>query len=198
MNREALAEAMVPVIGRLYRENNVITSIHGRSLVHGSTTDILKAHRFARRINGVELPLSDTAPILNALAELDLGAAEIDLARLSTLFKQTGNGAPLNAFLRTELSDLVEKRGSGHAVRTDVVLYGFGRIGRLVARLLIENCGAEYGLRLRAIVVRRGSENDLAKRASLLRRDSVHGPFAGSIRIDENSNVIRPTASASR
>ena len=49
MGREALAEAMIPVIGRLYRENNVVTSIHGRSLINKSTMNILKAHRFARR-----------------------------------------------------------------------------------------------------------------------------------------------------
>ena len=57
MGREALAEAMIPVIGRLYRENNVVTSIHGRSLINKSTMNILKAHRFARRMSKEELRL---------------------------------------------------------------------------------------------------------------------------------------------
>jgi hypothetical protein len=70
------------------------------------------------------------------------------------------------------------------------VLYGFGRIGRLLARILIEKTGGGDGLRLRAIVVRKGAENDLVKRASLLRRDSVHGPFDGTITIDEANNTI--------
>jgi glyceraldehyde 3-phosphate dehydrogenase len=70
------------------------------------------------------------------------------------------------------------------------VLYGFGRIGRLLARLLIEHAGNAGGPRLRAIVVRRGSSNDLRKRASLLRRDSVHGPFHGTIAVDEEANTI--------
>jgi glyceraldehyde 3-phosphate dehydrogenase len=73
---------------------------------------------------------------------------------------------------------------------TDVVLYGFGRIGRLLARILIEKTGGGDGLRLRAIVVRKGAENDLDKRASLLRRDSVHGPFDGTIVVDEENNTI--------
>ena len=60
-------------------------------------------------------------------------------------------------------------------------LYGFGRIGRLLARLLIERNGPNANLNLRAIVVRGGKGGDLEKRASLLRRDSVHGPFNGSI-----------------
>jgi glyceraldehyde 3-phosphate dehydrogenase len=71
------------------------------------------------------------------------------------------------------------------------VLYGFGRIGRLLARILIAHTGGGSGLRLRAIVVRKGAENDLVKRASLLLRDSVHGRFEGSVDVDEeNSQLI--------
>jgi glyceraldehyde 3-phosphate dehydrogenase len=81
-----------------------------------------------------------------------------------------------------------------------VVLYGFGRIGRLVARILIDKTdGGDSALRLRAVVVRKGkAPNDLLKRASLLRRDSVHGAFDGTIRVDEerqsfvaNGNEVR-------
>ena len=82
------------------------------------------------------------------------------------------------------------RRGADDRASTDVVLYGFGRIGRLLARLLIEKAGGGQGLRLRAIVVRKGSDNDLTKRASLLRRDSVHGPFQGTIRVNEAANTI--------
>lgn len=190
MGREALAEAMIPVIGRLYRENNVVTSIHGRSLINKSTMNILKAHRFARRMSNIELLLEETAPLLNALAELELGAAAIDIARLTEKFKAEGAGSSLEEFLRAELADVVGKHGSDDRTSTDVVLYGFGRIGRLLARLLIEKAGGGRGLRLRAIVVRKGAENDLVKRASLLRRDSVHGSFEGTIRVDEEANTI--------
>lgn len=190
MGREALAEAMIPVIGQLYRHNNVVTSIHGRSLINKSTMSILKAHRFARRISKTELLLEETAPLLNTLAQLELGSATIDIARLNHKFKQEGNGATLEEFLRAELASIVDQRGEAGRSSTDVVLYGFGRIGRLLARLLIEEAGGGHGLRLRAIVVRRGSADDLAKRASLLRRDSIHGPFEGTIRVNEAANVI--------
>jgi len=190
MSREALAETMIPVIGRLYRENNVVTSIHGRSLINNSTTNILKAHRFARRINKDELLPEETAPLLNTLAQLQLGPAAIDIARLNQKFKDEGASVTLEEFLRSELAEIVDKQGTDHGTATDVVLYGFGRIGRLLARLLIEKAGGGDGLRLRAIVVRRGSHNDLSKRASLLRRDSVHGAFEGTIRVNEDTNTI--------
>ncbi|WP_395405741.1 glyceraldehyde-3-phosphate dehydrogenase (plasmid) [Arthrobacter sp. UC242_113] len=190
IGREALAEAMIPVIGRLYREHNVVISIHGRSLINKSTMNILKAHRFARRMAKDELPLEETAPLLNTLAQLELGAAAIDIAQLNEKFKEESNGATLEEFLHAELADIVGKRGADERTGTDVVLYGFGRIGRLLARLLIEKAGGGHGLRLRAIVVRHGSDNDLLKRASLLRRDSVHGSFEGTIRVDEEANTI--------
>ncbi|MBM6621066.1 glyceraldehyde-3-phosphate dehydrogenase [Micrococcaceae bacterium RIT802] len=189
MSREALAEAMIPVIGRLYRDNNVVINIHGRRLINKSTMNILKVHRFARRISKEELRLEETAPVLNNLARLQLGPAEIDIARLNEKFKEEGCGSTLDEFLRAELAEIVGQRGDNYA-STDVVLYGFGRIGRLLARLLIEKSGGGHGLRLRAIVVRRGSDNDLAKRASLLRRDSIHGSFEGTIRINEAANTI--------
>ncbi|WP_427019149.1 glyceraldehyde-3-phosphate dehydrogenase (plasmid) [Pseudarthrobacter sp. P1] len=190
MGREALAEAMIPVIGRLFRENNVVTSIHGRSLISKSTMGILKAHRFARRISMDELLLEETAPLLNTLARLQLGPASIDIAVLNQKFKERDSDATLEEFLRTELAELVGKRDGDSRTSTDVVLYGFGRIGRLLARLLIEKTGGGHDLRLRGIVVRRGSENDLTKRASLLRRDSVHGAFEGTIKVDHQTNTI--------
>ncbi|GAB3844397.1 glyceraldehyde-3-phosphate dehydrogenase [Nesterenkonia populi] len=187
--REAQAEAMIPLIGRLYRENNVVTGIYGRQLVNQSAIDILKAHRFARQVDEQELPISETLPLVQTLVRLDLGSASVDLARLNNAYKASGS-ADLEAFLREELADVVGKKGQGSPEPTDVVLYGFGRIGRLLARIMVGHASSASGLRLRAVVVRKGKGDDLAKRASLLRRDSVHGPFAGSIRVDEENSAI--------
>ena len=187
--REAQAEKMIPLIGQLYRENNVVTSIHGRKLVNQSAIDILKAHRFARQIDETELPISETLPLVEALSQMELGAASIDIARLNYGFRHSQE-QDLQEYLRKELSDIAGRSGEGLAEPQDVVLYGFGRIGRLLARILVGRASSASGLRLRAIVVRKGAENDLAKRASLLRRDSVHGPFAGSIRVDTENQAI--------
>ena len=187
-DREATAEAMIPLIGRLYREHNVVTSIYGRGLVNRSVISLLKSHRFARQIDDNELSVHDTFPLIKALLDLDLGPASIDLARLAGKYAQEGNG-DLDGFLRKELASVIGRKGEKRQGR-DVVLYGFGRIGRLLARIMVEKAGAGDGLRLRAIVVRKGATNDLSKRASLLRRDSVHGSFQGTITIDEENNTL--------
>ncbi|MBF6623564.1 MAG: glyceraldehyde-3-phosphate dehydrogenase [Pseudomonas stutzeri] len=193
IDREALAEAMIPLIGQLYRNNNVVTSIYGRGLINRSVIAILKAHRFARhrQADEAELSVHETHQILTTMTDMNLGAASVDLGKLVGKFKAEGNGRTLDQFVRDELAEVAGKRTDTAGRKgTDVVLYGFGRIGRLLARILVEKTGGGDGLRLRAIVVRKGAENDLVKRASLLRRDSVHGPFDGTIHIDAENNTI--------
>ncbi|WP_372459889.1 glyceraldehyde-3-phosphate dehydrogenase [Agromyces humatus] len=199
MAREELAERMIPLIGGLYRDHGVVTSIHGRRLINRSAIELLKAHRFARQAGDVELDLADTMRVLEALREIAPGPASIDVARLVNRYADAvgeGDARELVDFVRAELESVIVSGDDGaervapEASGTDVVLYGFGRIGRLLARILIAHTGGGHGLRLRAIVVRKGSENDLVKRASLLRRDSVHGPFAGTIEVDEQANTI--------
>ena len=49
---------------------------------------------------------------------------------------------------------------------------------------MIEKTGGGDQLVLRAVVLRPGRDDDIQKRAALLRRDSVHGAFNGTIRVD--------------
>ncbi len=186
--REALAEGMIPLVGRLSREKNVKCYIYGRTLVNRSVLQIMKDHRYVRQVEGNELSEFETYPVFNQLAELDLGPAHIDVGRLAVRFQEEGAaaGLTLQQFVERELADLIGNKIKPLDQPQDVVLYGFGRIGRLMARILIEKTDGGDCLRLRAIVVRKGkAPNDLVKRVSLLRRDSVHGAFDGTIRVDE-------------
>ena len=184
--KQELAERMIPLIGRLYRENDVVMSVHGRSLVGRSAIDIIRAHSYARKIDEVELSLAETSAVVEALASIRPGPASLDLAGLANGFRDSGSD-DLEAYLRDQLAPV---RSASQGRGTDVVLYGFGRIGRLLARIIIDHSGSGNGLNLRAIVVRKGAENDLVKRANLLRRDSVHGAFNGIIRVLEEENAI--------
>ena len=188
--REALAESMIPLIGRLYREHNVVTSIYGRSIINRSVIDILKSHKYVRQVEGSALCVRQTFPIIELLSKLNLAPGRIDIGKLASGFEKCESGQSLEEYVRDQVSELVDgKNGHDHEDK-DVVLYGFGRIGRLMTRILIERAGGS-GLNLRAVVVRKGqAENDLQKRASLLRRDSVHGSFSGTITVDEENNII--------
>jgi len=196
--REALAEGMIPLIGRLYRRRNVSLYMYGKSMINQSVTDLMKAHRFVRQVEGNELSEYETLPFIKAISELPLGPAHIDVGKMVYRYFKTNSyddieQSDVDAYVKEELTHLIGSDKKPLEKPQDVVLYGFGRIGRLVARLLIDKTGGGNVLVLRAIVVRNtGQTNDLEKRAALLRKDSVHGKFHGTIRVlhDQNKLVI--------
>jgi glyceraldehyde 3-phosphate dehydrogenase len=189
--RQDYAESMLPIIGRLYRNLGIEVAIYGRPLVTASAIDVIKAHKTVARFEASKLRLRESFPFLEALSKMKLAPARIDLGKLAYayIYKNAGEGRSIEEYLNAELAEIVNKDDLSQP--RDVVLYGFGRIGRLLARLLIERGGAHADLRLRAIVVRGGRDGDLEKRASLLRRDSIHGPFNGSITVDNERKAIK-------
>ncbi|QHG09686.1 glyceraldehyde-3-phosphate dehydrogenase [Moraxella osloensis] len=124
------------------------------------------------------LNIADTLAFATALNDQNLSHTTVDLGQALKSGKQADSFT------------------SGDEVpATDVVLYGFGRIGRILARLLMSRPASDKGLQLKAIVVRPAGSSDnagdLEKRASLLERDSVHGWFDGSVVVDKaNSGII--------
>lgn len=194
--RQEYAEKMLPIIGKLYRNHAVEIVVYGRELLNASVIELIKAHRRVRQFEGEKLKLRESWLILEAVNQMNLAPCQIDIGKLAYRFhygKDATKQTSVHDFLRTQLTQVVDKDDE-HAPR-DVVLYGFGRIGRLLARLMIERQGKANKLRLKAIVVRGGSDGDLEKRASLLRRDSVHGPFNGSITVDKERNAIKANGS---
>ena len=184
-----LAELMIPSVGHLYRDKGIIVTVFGRKLMNASVIDIIKAHRYGRNMVGQVPTLVQTSAVLDAMGKMALGASRIDIGKLAYGFGESGDES-LDDYLAKQLASISNGDSNLLPKAQDVVLYGFGRIGRILARLLIERTTASNKLRLRAIVVRGGREGDLEKRASLLRRDSIHGPFNGSITVDSDENAI--------
>lgn len=186
------AERMLPMVGTLYRQRGVIVTVFGRKLLSSSTIDIIKAHRLAHQTVRDEVSVDETMKVLEAIVTVNPGSCRIDLGLLTLAARKVGSLNDVDFVL-----EHTEKALSGipNSVSLldeprDIVLYGFGRIGRIMARLLIERTTSANPLRLRAIVVRGGRDGDLRKRASLLRRDSIHGPFNGDITVDEENSAI--------
>ena len=192
--REGLAELMIPMIGNLYRDGiNIL--VYGKSLVNESPVEIMRAHRFARQSDMNELSELETFPILQYISGLNLADCEIDIGELAvrcpffSLLKEDTSG--LSDFINTELASVINKNSNRPESPKDIVLYGFGRIGRLVTRMMIQNTGPGNYYKLKGIVIRKASDDDIYKRASLLSRDSVHGSFDGTVRVDEeNSSLV--------
>jgi len=195
--REAIAEAIVPLTGALYRDQAVVTEVFGTSLVRKAPTTVLQIHDEATRKAGEPISVAQTHALLELMNTLELGRARIDLGKLVLRFRASG-ASDLATWARQQLHAVSRDKAPLPDRPQDVVLYGFGRIGRLIARILIGKTGGGDKYRLRAIVLRPGSRDQLDRRASLLVRDSVHGPFDGTVEVDHersafiiNGNVVR-------
>jgi len=190
--RQTFAENIQPKIGLLFRNKGIEILVYGRTLLNASPIDIIKAHKAVSLHEETTLLVRESFPFIDVINNMKLAPARIDVGKLAYSYSRLGKGGDLSIsqYLAKELAININQ--NVESKRQDVVLYGFGRIGRILARLLIERSGPNSQLNLRAIVLRPSKiDDDLEKRASLLRRDSVHGAFNGSISIDKENNVIK-------
>jgi glyceraldehyde 3-phosphate dehydrogenase len=186
--RRATVE-FIKIISDLWYDNAIELVLFRNQLINRNVSQILNLVEYASEFVQKPISIFDAVEISRAIKELDLPPAKLDIGKLAYEYVlDEGQDNVLN-FVNDKLKDAEKSNG---IQPKDVVLYGFGRIGRLVARELMERTGKGKQMRLRAIVTR-GEVNEtiLEKRASLLRKDSVHGRFSGTVNIDvENKALI--------
>lgn len=188
IDKEKLAVRAISPIYKLFVERSVELLLFRRVLVHKGAVDILRNHNYARQISKKNFGIEDTLPIIETLADMPLAPSRIDIGRLAIEWMEADKSkTDLKSFLNEKLADHDSSKAASFEPK-DVVLYGFGRIGRIMARLLMDQAGGGDALRLRAVVCR--GKLDLQKRASLLLRDSVHGSFQGNLQVLEDEDAL--------
>ena len=189
--QEKAAIQLMSIVGTLRFDKAVELIIFRLPLHDSSVSEILSQHDYARKVVGKNISVFDSLEVAEGILEMDLAPAKIDLGKLAYEWTDAkSSGATVASFLNDKIGTFVNDGREPSAPR-DVVLYGFGRIGRLAARELISQSAKGDQLRLKAIVTRSNSELDIRKRADLLRTDSVHGEFGGTVQVDvENKALI--------
>lgn len=195
--QERLASELISLSGQLMRESSTELLLFRKPLRNITSSQALSCHRDARELAGVAVGVEATVALAKAIAQLKVAPSRIDLGRLAQEWEQAKPGFDsVGRFVAERLARHAAPQPEKAAGPKDVVLYGFGRIGRLVARLLIAQAGMGGRLRLRAVVLRRCDAGALLKRADLLRYDSVHGPFAGDIVADAQRGTVTANGQA--
>jgi glyceraldehyde 3-phosphate dehydrogenase len=182
IKQEKAAIELIHIIGTLWFDKSVELIIFRNQMVDRSASEILNLHQYAKEIVKKPISIFDTLALTRELNKMDLAPSRIDIGRLASEWiaeKENYNNNTTD-FAKDKLKNFIGKE-KRPLVPMDVVLYGFGRIGRIITRELITQAGKGEQLRLRAIVTRDKSDEDLIKRADLLRQDSVHGPFPGTV-----------------
>ena len=185
--RRATVE-FINIISDLWYDNTIELVLFRNQLIDRNVSEILNLLEYAGDFVQKPISIFDAVEISRALKELSLPPAKLDIGKLAYEYHLDSDADNLVAFVSDKLKDA--KQSNGIAPK-DVVLYGFGRIGRLLARELMTRTGKGKQMRLRAIVTR-GDINEaiLEKRASLLRSDSVHGDFPGTVKADVDNKAL--------
>jgi glyceraldehyde 3-phosphate dehydrogenase len=189
--RERAAVKLTSKVGQLLYDKGIELVLFRNHLTDISISEILNLHEYAREVVNRPIDIFTTSELAEEILKLDLAPSKLDIGKLASewLAEEVKYNSKAD-FLNDKLASIGNSGISGAEPR-DVVLYGFGRIGRLAARELIKQAGKGQQLRLRAIVTRSSSDKDIIKRAALLRNDSVHGAFKGSVQEDlENKAII--------
>ena len=180
INQEKAAIDLINVVGKLWFEKSIELVLFRNQLVDRSASEIMNLHLYANNIVKKPITVFETLELANEILKGNYGAARIDIGKLAFEWQQQNINYVSNSdFVNDKLKFLIGNQNN--ITPKDVVLYGFGRIGRLAARELITLAGKGEQLRLRAIVTRGNSSEEIVKRADLLRTDSVHGIFPGTV-----------------
>jgi len=185
--RRATVE-FIKIISDLWYDNAIELVLFRNQLINRNVSQILSLVEYASKFVQKPISIFDAVEISRVIKDLDLPPAKLDIGKLAFEYHLDEDENSVLNFVSDKLKGAEKSNG---IQPKDVVLYGFGRIGRLVARELMERTGKGKQMRLRAIVTR-GEINEtiLEKRASLLRNDSVHGEFSGTVIADAANKAL--------
>ena len=186
--RRATVE-FIKIVSDLWYDKSIELILFRNQLIDRNVSEILNLHEYAGEFVQKPISIFDSVEIAQAIKTLDIAPARLDIGKLTFEYHLEDN--KFNNALAFVANKLKDSDSNGAIMPKDVVLYGFGRIGRLVARELMTQTGKGNQLRLRAIVTRGAiNETVLEKRASLLRNDSVHGEFHGTVVADVKNEAL--------
>ena len=186
--RRATVE-FITIVNDLWYDKSIELVLFRNPLIDKRANEVLNLINYAKEFVNKPISIHDALDIAKAIRQIDLPSAKLDIGKLAyECYLNIEKGSDKVAFVKNKLKGATE---SVNIQPKDVVLYGFGRIGRLLARELMSKMGKGSQLRLRAIVTR-GEINQtvLEKRASLLSIDSVHGDFLGTVETDVENNAL--------
>jgi glyceraldehyde 3-phosphate dehydrogenase len=188
INRRTTIE-FITIVNDLWYEKSIELVLFRNSLVDKRASEVLNLINYAKEFIEKPISIQDALQIAKALQQIKLPSSKLDIGKLAyECYLSPKMATNKVQFVKKKLEKAIT---SLEIQPKDVVLYGFGRIGRLLARELMSKMGKGSQLRLRAIVTRGEiTPTVLLKRASLLSVDSVHGDFLGTVQIDNDRKAL--------
>jgi len=187
IENEKIAANLLNLVGQLMYDKGIEVVIFRQNILDVGVTELMRLVSYAENVVKRKIKLNIALEIAKEITKMQLPPSKLDLGLLTAEFLEESQ-KNYTEFLEEKLNKILSSESSFSP--RDIVLFGFGRIGRLAARELIRQAGKGQQMRLRAIVVRNISDEQIKKRANLLRNDSVHGAFKGIVEVDLDKRII--------
>ena len=191
IDQEKSAVNLLNSVGTLMYDKGIEIVLFRKKILEIGVSELLNYISYANKVVGRKNDIKIAAQLAQKMIDINLSPSKIDIGLLTAEYIESQSNQ-INDFLLKKLSHIVNANDNNSITKAkDVILFGFGRIGRLAARELIKQAGVGQQLRLKAIVVRKLTNSQIIKRADLLRTDSVHGTFKGVVDVNlENNSII--------
>lgn len=188
-DRRKASIELIKIVSDLWYENAIELVLFRNQLIDQSVSKVMNLYKYAGDFVNKPMSIFESVDIAQAIKNMNLPPAKIDIGKLTYEYHMSENRMmDTTAFVIDKLRNAKKSKG---IEPKDVVLYGFGRIGRILARELMQKTGMGSQLRLRAIVLRGEiNKETLLKRASLLENDSIHGDFPGTVSVDLKKKAL--------
>ena len=151
LNKEKNGVSLLKTVANLMYDKGIELVLFRNHLLEIGISELMSLFSYANKVVNRQVDVKITNEIANAISSIDLPPSKIDIGLLTAQFSEA-NETNIRSFLENKLSKIMSSNLEFSP--KDVVLFGFGRIGRLVARELIKQAGKGQQLRLKGIVVR--------------------------------------------
>lgn len=136
--RKATTE-FIKITRGLWCDKVIEVVLFKNQIIDRSVSDIIHLHEYAGEFVQKPISIFDSIEILRAIKDIKLPPAKLDIGKLTYEYHSDDHSYnDIKAFV-------IEKLKGAYSAKEiqpkDVVLYGFGRIGRLLARELMAKTG---------------------------------------------------------
>ena len=180
-NQELIAVDLINISNKILIDKGIELVFLRKHLTDKNASEILNFHDYGNKIHNSKMNIKNSLKISECIYRDNLNPAKIDIGKIQLEYLKS-QASNIEDYVKDKIQDFSVSKSKFSMKPKDVILFGFGRIGRLAARELIKQAGKGQQLRLRAIVIRNVNKETIEKRKNLLEHDSVHGYFKANIK----------------
>ena len=145
VDRRRAGVELIKIISDLWYDKSIEMVLFKNQLLDKNVNEIINLHQYAGEFVGKPITVFDSVEIARVILELDLPPSKLDIGKLTYEYRLEDEKYP---DARHFVIDKLKGAKSSEEIQPkDVILYGFGRIGRLLARELMSKTGKGNQLR---------------------------------------------------